>query len=766
MSHRNGEMELKGVNPSTYAYSEVNLGPTRTSGHKYTGDEPLWIPENHQARSHHPDTRSPEIHGISYSQLPYQDSSEKVYQEQAKLQVDPEPYGFKRRLQGWLGIRAWKGDEHSKTVCSNSRSAAMQHFALFHFPSIAVTLFLFGLYISHFRWTPPHPTGDELSALQFAAKAHETMILVSLADILLHRVLYGVPVEDGIPLGFLSSVFSLGAPIQYLISWEFWPALLNPTANRAFHQVTGAMIGFILPLSLAASPFSATAMIPRQAWWNFDGKLMDGFPPYTAPVYYISGDPAKLQLDSDDVFMGESIFCNTDVNITCQKPTHETIVQNFLPVFWYSFSPFLLRQENMTYSATAIARKDRPMSLSIKSQEGPVVLATCPMSFVADAYAQKFQETSSGTKKWKQPLIAGHCNRTWAHNTTATFEFNGGFLDDTLFSLGLENEPALENMTKGTEPGIRAAVILDIKNKTISDSISTAIMFGNRVASEGADLEGFETNDTTVLGLGLCLVSARWVEAENWILREDSVAIMSDLVFPNTEYLDYLRDTATEQEVIKMTSGWLKAVSRIVASNENMEYISVNQAASQLCSSSVNGFAYTCLAMALGAHLTDALAQPLRLRSYEQNNASDPYPSANDTIIKTTHWKFTYTYELADSFAIPLALSVLLLHVCIAVVHMATILLSPNPWHGSSWGSFGQMLVLALRSRVDGLDNAGGGVSSSQTWEKTTTVRDVGQGQLQMMVQKRERDDVIQDRTGESVGDPQPRRVQTGMRYS
>ncbi|KAH7134718.1 hypothetical protein B0J13DRAFT_88665 [Dactylonectria estremocensis] len=212
------------------------------------------------------------------------------------------------------------------------------------------------------------------------------------------------------------------------------------------------------------------------------------------------------------------------------KPTLETIVQNFLPVFRYSFSPFLPRQENMTYSSTAIARKDRPMSLSITNEQDPVILATCPMSFVADVYAQKFvephfsggngdtdkllikpeQETSNGTKKWKQPLVAYHCNSTWAHKTTATFEFNGGFLDDTVLSLDLENEPALENITKSTELGIQATVVLDIKNKTIGDATNAAIVFGNRVASNGAELEGFETNNTTVLGLGLCLVLARW----------------------------------------------------------------------------------------------------------------------------------------------------------------------------------------------------------------------------------------------------------------
>lgn len=81
-------------------------------------------------------------------------------------------------------------------------------------------------------------------------------------------------------------------------------------------------------------------------------------------------------------------------------------------------------------------------------------------------------------------------------------------------------------------------------------------------------------------------------------------------------------------------------------------------------------------------------------------------------IIQSTYYKHTYAYELKGSIAIPLALAALLLHVCIALVHVGIILFSPHPWHGSSWGSLGQMLVLASHSRVDSLDNVGGGVSS------------------------------------------------------
>jgi hypothetical protein len=74
------------------------------------------------------------------------------------------------------------------------------------------------------------------------------------------------------------------------------------------------------------------------------------------------------------------------------------------------------------------------------------------------------------------------------------------------------------------------------------------------------------------------------------------------------------------------------------------------------------------------------------------------------------------------------------------------------------------MLVLALRSRVDGLDNVGGGVSSPQTWKRTTTVRDVGEGRLEMIVNVNEGE--VQGDADESLGEQKFRRVQAGKEYN
>jgi hypothetical protein len=100
------------------------------------------------------------------------------------------------------------------------------HLALFHLPAVGITLSLVVLYSVHIRWG--NLSDEQLSYLQFAAKGHEALILVSLTDILIHRIRYNLlQGKNGVPLGFLTSSFIIGSPISYFFSWELWASLLR-----------------------------------------------------------------------------------------------------------------------------------------------------------------------------------------------------------------------------------------------------------------------------------------------------------------------------------------------------------------------------------------------------------------------------------------------------------------------------------------------------------------------------------------------------------
>lgn len=129
-----------------------------------------------------------------------------------------------------------------------------------------MTLLLISLYAAEVRWNNP-PVGA-LNALQFAAKAHEGLILMSLGDILLCRISYGLEHQDiGVPIGFVSSAFYIGAPLRYLVSGELWAPILRSDRKLGSDKTTFAMVIFVTILCLGASPLSAILMIPIPGWW-------------------------------------------------------------------------------------------------------------------------------------------------------------------------------------------------------------------------------------------------------------------------------------------------------------------------------------------------------------------------------------------------------------------------------------------------------------------------------------------------------------------
>lgn len=57
---------------------------------------------------------------------------------------------------------------------------------------------------------------NTVSYLLLAGKSHETLILISLTDILMHQIRY---CNYGVPVGLLPSSFSLDPPVQYFFNW-------------------------------------------------------------------------------------------------------------------------------------------------------------------------------------------------------------------------------------------------------------------------------------------------------------------------------------------------------------------------------------------------------------------------------------------------------------------------------------------------------------------------------------------------------------------
>ncbi|KAK0624943.1 hypothetical protein B0T17DRAFT_256973 [Bombardia bombarda] len=89
----------------------------------------------------------------------------------------------------------------SKKAFSRKRIPALFFIVQYHVPSLAALFILLELYSTGRVWPAPSPNLNELAALQFAAKIHEALVILSLSNILLHRIRYLLMSPVGVPLG-------------------------------------------------------------------------------------------------------------------------------------------------------------------------------------------------------------------------------------------------------------------------------------------------------------------------------------------------------------------------------------------------------------------------------------------------------------------------------------------------------------------------------------------------------------------------------------
>lgn len=140
---------------------------------------------------------------------------------------------------------------------------------LVHVPAVAITLVVLSLSWREVFWeTPNNTTDSKLGALQFLAKVHEILIVLSLSHLAFDRVQLNLLSRAyGVPLGFLSAATMVDSA-EYILSREFWSGLAR---NRRSMRKLGLGCFFLLLFALAtvAGPASAIIMVPSLDWWSF-----------------------------------------------------------------------------------------------------------------------------------------------------------------------------------------------------------------------------------------------------------------------------------------------------------------------------------------------------------------------------------------------------------------------------------------------------------------------------------------------------------------
>ncbi|KAF5025711.1 hypothetical protein F66182_2178 [Fusarium sp. NRRL 66182] len=656
--------------------------------------------------------------------------------------------------------------EPAKQVCSNSVFAAMGHFAWFHLPAVAISLTLFSLHVARVRWGDL--TAEQLSVMQFAAKGHEILILVSLTDILLHRICYGLLMNDnGVPLGFISSPFYLGSPVLYFFSWELWAGMLRPN-KKSTHQrprITGIIIITAILLSVAAAPLSAIAMIPRSGWWQIHVQ-----PKKAEIITYLRDDlyPTDLGSEQAELYMPDfDTRSAVDHKLRLLSP----IVEDMPGV---SHDGSTRQIVNITYSMYRYTSK-RPISMTLDFPDIGwwIAAATSPMSSVASEFgsywrnppvglltkSERTRPNSSSIERWRQPVVVVECSTNTTGGPDSTFPFHSNLSDSEVFLSREKNagyRELLDSSRKKKNELPKVGYRLSNLANSTNSSISADILFVSAVARYDDDGEIRQGEVEGGVTLHLCRIYSRWAEADMWVEQENSEMVNTHLDYPLYEIHDHFAKPSQSNVPIRMGKDWLTAIGALEAEDTDTLTNSTYQQIVDFCKDGgLSPSMDNCLTTVLTAYMTDILSQSGPTFGYSTGVGdieypSDSYPASDDTIIHWTYFLGGYGYDIKSSRTIPFALSVLLIHVIVVIAHAVTVFWLHHAWHISSWTSFGEMLILALRSRrANQLGSVGGGVANSQSWNTLASVRVINdEGRLEMVLRKAEspdRNDQVQD---------------------
>ncbi|CAM1510075.1 Fc.00g004100.m01.CDS01 [Cosmosporella sp. VM-42] len=208
------------------------------------------------------------------------------------------------RAYGLQLLALWRrdssnGQESPKHIIKTSLPIALAGLAIHVIPIVTsvvvILLNVKGLYLGK---TIP---GSILSPsarnylLQIVAKTQELLINAGITAMVLNHLRNQLLYGEGVPLGFLCSVFKFSQP-SYFWSDEFWGGIYAAGISR-WRRVAGALLLVMVGIIAAfAAPSVATLLIPRQQPWDAGGS-----------EFYLRGTmeelfPATLSADPQNLY--------------------------------------------------------------------------------------------------------------------------------------------------------------------------------------------------------------------------------------------------------------------------------------------------------------------------------------------------------------------------------------------------------------------------------------------------------------------------------
>ncbi|KAM7182792.1 hypothetical protein V8F20_012838 [Naviculisporaceae sp. PSN 640] len=626
----------------------------------------------------------------------------------------------------------------------------------------------------HLTW---NPTTNHIAGLLVGAKVHEALIITSLFDIVYYHVRRALLSSRGVPFGYLTAAFRLNSPF-HIFTRQFW-------APVSSSWPIGILLVISFPLAFLAGPSSSVLVIPKPGWWPHpdsigriwftQGASVPGLPGLVVPgmgdltpettmyPYVIDLNLVPFRCyDSQTTDPSEIQFrgCPYD---DLQKPE-----QGIYSWLWSGSQGFGLT--NVTLSTS-----EGRSALLYDELIGPddMAVATAPL-------AKVYQLLSDSASRWalyrgqesvmikpkvvnknkesiplKQPRVLIQCADSPIFpaygnndNTEGSYEFRFTTTYYPGFNITIDRARFADALESAASFGFQ-----DLNEELTRVSVSASVALWTRANPRDESL-------------GLCLVDARWVNADIWVNtnaggpknRGSYAPLQQSVDITRNETLDYRHQP--EAEMVLIAPRWCDLLNTSFVDHTqsssprdsdriNYAYNEVSRAASAKLSSIDAKRGYPMftvdVARAMAVYLADAMSHtPLsgfwqvewsrdgpwkpdpNYRNLDEGlvpgfafNVVDDLAAYN--LITAEYLVSASAYTFTD-IATFVAWGILLAHLVMVLAHFVVVLVFKG-WYTRVAGSLGALLALGVESMPSGL---GYTHADSGLWKARAYVRDAG----------------------------------------
>lgn len=657
------------------------------------------------------------------------------------------------------------GQEEAKVVIDKSRGLALGRCAVHILPTSASIVILWvnfqQVFIGiDFRSLIRSETVN-IALLQTAAKVQELLIVASLATVAFQLLRYELVYGNGLPLGLLAAGFDF-AKLSWLWSPEFVACLWKPDRGPGKLRRAAIVLYLIIATALAAlaGPSCAVLLIPQSQEWAAGGT-----------DFYLNGTADELwptTLSALSGSLGE--FCNSADATRCGVCPSGG---------YYSLLSHYARSDGRTYNnevppyARRLSGNNAYWSFASST---PVSTRTVSL-MLGDGSAQNptgFVQPTLGVS-----IVLEQLTQDWWHSLQSKRGYAGYNIEDRIAESdttmpttrvrcsAAQNMSASDHIVAFPIPESDLKDSQNLSRRALNSEPSRHLQFrwvplpgqGGHI-STGAVLQSPWTSDNRSRIVIGCIVYANWAPAgvltdgysfwQGWypgtVLYGERYPLSGHTSFNHSIARDGMDSIAVDEDWLSMLTpptgqrqigypGWLPTtIESVLHSAHLVDDLSGN--GTRTPTDIWHDETHTrrrLLESIIASMFNDGLARVGIEKAFDQQGTPlhwTPLPlskavgtaTGNVTRLRVHFTIRGLSYQL--TLTQKLSAAVLLLHILIALVHSAWIIL----WTGessSSWDSIVELVVLAQNSHpaFSALRNTAAGIKHSSTFARKVSIR-------------------------------------------